>query len=281
MSKLILVTFADRRFSNSLKRIEVQTRRFPFNERYFLNEDTCLTKEYWKRLKPWLYRRGFGYWSWKFSIVKEYLEKINENDLLFYSDAGITWNSSEKALELFREHITSLSEDNDILVFSQQTITKDWTKGDILQEMDVYDDDNICNGKQLYAGFFCIKKTPQNMEIIDKLVSLSDIRRELITDKRSIYPNKKGFIENRHDQSIFSVLIRQYPRVEVAYSERYELDIDGNEILDSPIQVIRQKELERSTKSVFINKVLRPWREILHIYFKYIRHYDYIGRYSW
>ena len=86
MSKLILVSFADKRYRNSLARLEQQTKDFPFDERYFLTQDNCLTKEYWRSLKPWLYRRGFGFWNWKFRVVREYMNKIAEGDKLFFSD---------------------------------------------------------------------------------------------------------------------------------------------------------------------------------------------------
>ena len=35
--------------------------------------------------------RGAGFWLWKPYIIKKTLEKIEENDLLFYSDSGISF----------------------------------------------------------------------------------------------------------------------------------------------------------------------------------------------
>lgn len=282
MTKLILVSFADNRYKKSLERLKQQTEGFPFDSRFFHTEKNSFTKEYWKKLKPWFYRRGFGYWNWKFRLVLEYLEKLDNGDLLFFSDAGISWNSSPNALALFDSHISLLDGDNDILVFNQPTIEQEWTKGDILAKCGVYDDDNICKSLQLYSGFFCLKKSKRTLELVKRIVDMSDIDLELVTDKHSLTPNKPGFKENRHDQSLFSVLVKLYPHIEIPYSTNYELDKNGNEIVDCPIQVVRRKEIERPINMVLKNKILWPWRLFLHFYFRNFRDYEYTcDHYPW
>ena len=261
MRKIVLVSFADKRFSNSLKRLEENTRPFNFTERYFYTEKNALNRDYWKHLKPWLYRRGYGYWSWKSSIVREHLSKLEENDILFWSDAGVYWNSLETAINRFNEYIEMLDESGDFLTFQQPTIEQEWTK--------------------LWAGCFCVKKTKESCELIDKWVELSDLKKELITDKRSRKTNKEGFYEHRHDQSIFSVLIKRIPHVQINWHEVQAPDGNWNRKNMFPIQGRRIKEKESTMPYVFKNKLLRPWREILHLYFKYIRDYDYKGRYVW
>lgn len=274
-SKLILVSFADKRYRNSLKRLEEQTKDFPFDERYFLTQDNCLTKSYWRRLKPWFYRRGYGYWNWKFRVVNDYIERLSEGDKLFYSDAGITWNATFSAIERFKKQLTLVDDGNDVLVYDQPTIEQEWTKGDVLDALGVYDNEEICKSRQIYSGFFCIKKTERTCRLLKEIISFSDIEKELVTDKRSSKPNKTGFVENRHDQSIFSVMVKKGPHAIIHYSENYEIDNNGMEIKDCPIQVIRRKEIDRSLYEVIKNKMLRPWRDFLGFYFTKIRHYEY------
>ena len=282
MSKLILVSFADKRYRNSLKRLELQTKDFPFDERYFLTQENCLSKEYWHSLKPWLYRRGYGFWAWKASIVKDYLMRLDEGDLLFWSDAGIYWNYTEKSRSKFDEYIQMLAGENDILTFSQPTIEKEWTKGDVLKALGTYDDDKICNSNQLWAGLFLIKKTARTMGLIDHWIELNDLKRELITDKRSTIPSKEGFKEHRHDQSIFSVLVKTYPHIEIPWQETQVEDGDWDKLKDYPIQARRMKELDRPKSEIIKNKLLRPWRDFLGFYFKKIRHYEYLcDHYPW
>ena len=282
MSKVVLVSFADKRFRNSLIRLEQQTREFPFDERHFLNEDNCLSKEYWRNLKPWFYRRGYGFWAWKASIIKEYLCKINDGDLLFWSDAGIYWNYSNKSKNRFDEYVKMLTGDNDILTFSQPTIEKHWTKGDVLEAIGVYSNEDICNSQQLWAGLFLIKKTPRTTDFINRWVELNELKKELITDKRSTTPNKKGFIEHRHDQSVFSVLVKTYPHIVIPWQETQVQDVGWDCLADYPIQARRLKELDRPKSEIIKNKLLRPWRDFLNFYFKKIKHYEYTcDHYPW
>lgn len=282
MSKLILVSFADKRYRNSLKRLEEQTKDFPFDERYFLTPDNCLSKDYWRNLKPWLYRRGYGYWSWKSSIVKDYLSRLNNGDFLFWSDAGIMWNATPKSLLKFKEYINNLSKDNDILVFGQPTIEKEWTKGDVFDALEVYNNDLICDSCQYWAGCFLIKKTKRTIDFIDRLTELCDLRKELVTDKRSTVPNKEGFKEHRHDQSLFSVLVKTYPHVAIPWQETQASDGDWDKLKDYPIQARRLKEQDRPKSEIIKNKFMRPWRELLGFYFTKIRNYEYLcDNYPW
>lgn len=282
MSKLILVSFADSRYRNSLKRLEEQTRDFPFDERYFLTEKNCLTKEYWRKLKPWLYRRGYGFWAWKSSIVRDYLSRLDEDDMLFWSDAGLLWNATPKSLQRFGEYVKKLSGDNDILVFGQPTIEKEWTKGDVLEALGVYNDEAICESPQFWGGLFLIKKSARVLELIDRLIDLCDLSKELITDKRSYVPNKEGFKEHRHDQSLFSVLVKTYPHVAIPWQETQVDDDDWSKLADNPIQARRLKEQDRPKSEIIKNKLMRPWREFLGFYFTKIRHYEYLcDHYPW
>lgn len=282
MSKLILVSFADKRYRNSLVRLEQQTKDFPFDERYFLTQENCLTKEYWRSLKPWLYRRGFGFWAWKASIVKDFFSRMNDGDMLFYSDAGLFWNGTPKAISKFGEYPKMLSGNNDILVFTQPTIEKEWTKGDVLDALGVYDDERICNSMQFLGGLFLIKKTTRTMELVDRWIELNDLKKELVTDKRSTIPNKEGFKEHRHDQSIFSVLVKTYPHVEIPWQETQVEDGNWEKLKDYPIQARRLKELDRPKSEIIKNKLLRPWRDFLGFYFKKIRNYEYLcDHYPW
>ena len=72
MQKIILLSFADKRYKKSLERLKRQTEAFPFDERHFLTQEN-LPKSFRKTLKTWKYRRGYGYWRWKFYIVRNLL----------------------------------------------------------------------------------------------------------------------------------------------------------------------------------------------------------------
>ena len=282
MSRLILVSFADKRYRNALKRLEQYTEDFPFTERHFHTQENSFTKEYWRDLRPWFYRRGYGYWDWKARLVKYYYDSADEGDMIVWSDVGVYWNSSEKALHRFSEYIALLNDSNGVLAFQEPYIEQEWTKGDLLKELGVYDDIKVCTSLQLWSGCFIIRKQPSTVELVEKWAEVNDIKKELITDKCSEIPNKEGFKEHRHDQSSFSLLVKRMPHVEISWKETQELNKNWSLLDDYPVQARRHKEQNRPIGEVIKNKLLRPWRDFLGFYFKRIRHYEYLcDHYPW
>lgn len=282
MSKLVLVSFADNRYRNALKRLEACTKDFPFTERHFHNEKNTFDKQYWRRLKPWLYRRGYGYWEWKGQLVQHYLDKLDEGDFLVYSDAEVYWNATDTALKRFAEYLSMFNDKQQILAFQESCIEQEWTKGDVLQELGVYNDQNICNTAQLWGGCFILRKSEVVCEFVDEWCNINKLEKEYITDKRSESPNKLGFKEHRHDQSSFSILVKKLPHIEISYCETTPpSEQSWQELLAYPIQGRRHKLENRPLGEIVKNKLLRPWRMILNIYFRKVRKYEYIGGYSW
>lgn len=278
--KKILISFADSRYKESLEAIEANTKSFAFDERYFLTERNSLTKQFWKKTKPWLYRRGYGYWSWKAPIIKEYINNLQEGDICVWSDAGNYWNNKPEAVETFHDYISLLSEEKDILVFNQRFNIGDWTKGDILQVTGIYDDEIALGSPQCIAAMLFIKKTCSSTKLINRWCELSDIDKELITDKRSTVPNKPNFKENRHDQAILSALLLTYKNV-IFMPESEVMVWDGNweRLKDKPIQVRRTTHKGKKGKDKYLFALTKPWRYLLYLYFKYYRHYDFMWRY--
>lgn len=280
--RIVLVSFADSRYANALKRLERYTERFPFTERHFHTEKNTFTKKYWKELKPWLYRRGYGYWEWKGRLVREYLEGMEEGDIIVWSDAGICWNDAPAALKRFSEYLSMLKDGNDIIAFQEPYPEEEWTKGDLLAACDAYYDEKICKSLQLWGGVFIIKKSVDSMRFIYQWTSINEISKELITDLESGTPNKPGFKEHRHDQSSFSVLVKQMPHIEISHSETNAPSGDWTKMVGFPIWAKRTKEQGRPFSVRMRNKLLRPWRMLLGFYFRRVRHYHFLNQhYPW
>ena len=280
--KIVLISFADSRYANALKRLEGCTKDFPFTERHFHTEKNSFNRRYWKELKPGLYRRGYGYWEWKGRLVKEYLEQMNEGDILVYSDAGICWNAAPAALRRFSEYLSMLDGDNDVVAFQEPYPEQEWTKGDLLAACDAYYDEKVCTSLQLWGGVFLIKKSANSMRFVYQWISINEINKELITDLKSGTPNKPGFKEHRHDQSSFSVLVKQMPHIEISHKETNATEGDWEKMDNFPIWAKRTKEQGRPFSVIMKNKLLRPWRMWLGFYFRNIRHYHFLDEsYPW
>lgn len=281
-----LVSFADRRYRNALKRMAKNTEKFPFTERHFCDETNSLDQSYWRKLKPWLYRRGFGYWKWKADIVKSFFDKMSDGDIIVYTDGGIVWNNSDKALERFQDYLDMLTLEKTILAFQEPYIEQEWTKGDLLKAVGVYDDDAFIGTNQLWGGCFMLMKSPVSEKFLNDWIALNNLSKELITDKRSIVANKPGFKEHRHDQSTFSLTAKRYPHTEISWKETHLedsncLNVDAANC-NSPILAKRTKEIGRPKSEIIKNKLLRPWRMFLNFYFRKIRDYEFADtKYPW
>ena len=172
-----------------------------------------------------------------------------------------------------------------ILAFQEPYIEQEWTKGDLLKAVGVYDDDAFIGTNQLWGGCFMLMKSPVSEKFLTDWIALTNLSKELITDQRSIVANKPGFKEHRHDQSTFSLTAKRYPHIEISWKETHVedsncLNVDAANC-NSPILAKRTKEIGRPKSEIIKNKLLRPWRSFLHFYFKYIRNYDYRGKYVW
>jgi len=162
-------------------------------------------------------KRGYGYWIWKPYFILKSLSELEDNDFLIWSDSGTTINY--KAYERMKELYTLL-ETNDIVAFHNGYYELRWTKQDtvqaVLNALNKSENDyhlSIEKQRNQYCtGFMMIKKTINTMKMVELWYKLM-LNYHLIDDSPSILPNHPTFIENRHDQSIYSLLIRFTPKV--------------------------------------------------------------------
>ncbi|MEO1520478.1 MAG: hypothetical protein AAFU78_06840 [Cyanobacteria bacterium J06633_2] len=161
---------------------------------------------YEKNKKILAQRRGAGYWLWKPYLMKKSLELLNDGDFLFYCDSG----------SYFIQPITplieiSLNNGQDIIPFgSPYCKEKTWTKRDAFILMDC-DSPEYFESHQRLASFVLFKKSDYTMTFLEDYLHFAQDER-IITDieNQCGLPNYPGFKENRHDQSIFSLLTKKY-----------------------------------------------------------------------
>jgi hypothetical protein len=152
-------------------------------------------------------KRGYGYWIWKFYIVREFLNTIPENDILLYTDIGCTFNYNGR--KRMYEYFDMVNEKNSLLfelVFPELSYTK----------MDTYrrifpNSDEHFYTKQRCSGIFFIKNTKHNRDVFEELKIIhgeNDYR--YVTDEPSELPNDSSFVDHRHDQSLLSLVGKKY-----------------------------------------------------------------------
>lgn len=159
--------------------------------------------------------RGGGYWIWKPYIIKHQMERIRENDFLVYLDAGCTIDSHKG--RRFHEYLETLSRSEyGILAFQLSFRECDWTVKECFSHFDVPLDSGIRRTGQLISGILIMKKTKHLEQIINTWYQTVCDNVLLFTDHFNECPQRPGFHENRHDQSVLSVIMKKYGAVVLA-----------------------------------------------------------------
>ena len=170
--------------------------------------------------------RGYGYWLWKPVIMQMTLRAANWDDLIIYCDSGSSVLPGFDRWMLRYYRTLLYSGDHDVLVFQIRHKASHWTKGDLYRTVGLEMDDEM----QLTTCCIMVRKTPSSVELIDKWADLMHANTHNIDDSPSESPNHAFFVEHRHDQSCWDLLVRgkKYPRVFISsdnISDRKDLNV--------------------------------------------------------
>jgi len=144
-------------------------------------------------------KRGNGYWIWKsYFINKTMIEKLNYGDYLIYADAGILYMNSSHLLIDF------------MWAYKLTILEKSYTKRDAFILMDA-DTPYYYDTNQYMAGIQIYKKSNYTVKFIQEWLNYCQDERIITGIKNTLgHHNYPGFIENRHDQTALSILIKKY-----------------------------------------------------------------------
>ena len=150
--------------------------------------------------------RGAGYWLWKPLIIKDALAGVDFGDYVFYVDSGAFYVHDMHALIDAMERAKT-----DVMSFESAYFEREatWSKRDAFILMDC-DDEKFAESVQRASGFIVLKKSPASVALIDEFLEYAQDPR-IITDMPNQLgmENYAGFWENRHDQTIWSLLTKK------------------------------------------------------------------------
>ena len=155
--------------------------------------------------------RSAGHSIWKIHLIKKTLEISKKNDIVMYIDCGSTINPL--AAKRFYEYIEILnSSEFGNLMFENPSvyIEKHWTTKRLFDYFQVDENSDIRNTPQLIGGHLLFKKNEHTKDYVDLFFKCLDFDEKLITDYYNNEDNHDEFIENRHDQSIWSLLTKTF-----------------------------------------------------------------------
>ena len=200
--KVILISYANKPFYKSQQQLKKSAYKYGIDEVIDYNE-IWLKKQtafYQKNKHILSQKRGNGFWLWKPFIILDVLKKMDENDIICYSDSGNILISSILPL------VNLVSKNEPLLFCNSEHKNKIWTKRDCFYFMNC-DNKFYHESFQVSAGFLLLKKTKANIKIIQEWLALCE-NENILTDipNKCGLPNFEEYIDHRHDQSILSLL---------------------------------------------------------------------------
>tara|TARA_B100000795_G_C22672158_1_gene388388 strand:- start:27 stop:812 length:786 start_codon:yes stop_codon:yes gene_type:complete len=214
---IFFITFGNEKFKNSRERIINEAKNIGiFNKCFYETEDIINDEEFVKALKYKEFRRifslckGFGYWMWKPYIIYKNLCLLNDNDILVYCDSGSSFHINPIlklwSKQKFYQYFNEINNNKGCLSFSNGSMECEYTKSEVFKYFNVENNLSIINTDQREAGFHVIRKCDFTMKIYERWWTLAKKNPELFDD--SICKVENNFKENRHDQSIWSLICK-------------------------------------------------------------------------
>ena len=204
--KVVAISYADKKYFKQLKINKFTAINVGKVDKYYNYKPEDIDIDFKIKNKDILSRkRGNGYWIWKpYFILKTLKEKLNNGDYLLYTDSGILYlDKVEKIIKFM------ISKNEDIWAIRTGYIEKKYSKRDAFILLDA-DSPIFTDTFQYMAGIQIYKKSQISKNFLETLLKYSTDKR-IVTDDPNTkgLPNYNGFIDNRHDQTVLSILTKK------------------------------------------------------------------------
>lgn len=201
----------------AVNRVVKEARQLNFFDEIHGYTDLDLKKsDFWSHHKSFIETpaRGYGCWIWKPYFIKTELDKLKNDDILIYCDAGCMINPQgmPRLLE-YIEMLNTNTEGYGMISFQLGYEEYKYTKRAIFEHLNA--PESIQNMQQCLGTIQIIKKNTHSMNIINKWYDIATNNYNLI-DFNTLSTNESpNFVQNRNDQSILSVLVNIYGSIKL------------------------------------------------------------------
>jgi len=157
-------------------------------------------------------KRGAGYWLWKSYFINKKLEDVDEGDVVCYCDSKYLIKTDVRNIE--KEYILDKNIGITLNKPDQAAFYKEkfYSKEDAFNLMGIKNEYKLQfkESPQAWAGFIIIRKANFSSFFIKKWLQFSQ-NPLIITDSKSVTGKEDAFfIENRHDQTVLSLLAKKW-----------------------------------------------------------------------
>lgn len=203
----VAINFADQRFEIARKYNTYSAYKYGKFDKVIEYSPDSIDENFKNENSQWFIEshRVIGrYGLWRPHIVIDALSKMELGDYLCYSDAGTYFVKSVDYLINTME-----SHGDDMMVFGLPFVEKQWTKRDIFIYLNADTESIVCS-PQILSTIFIVKKSLKTIDFFEKFKQLTFELPNLFTDEENRLgkANYEEFLENRHNQSILSVLAK-------------------------------------------------------------------------
>lgn len=150
-------------------------------------------------------KRGAGYWLWKPYIIDNAFGLLKNGDYLVYADSGSFY---KRDIRLIIEYMKK----NKMPVFLNELDHKEgeYSKRDAFVYMGA-DDRGLETTYQYEASFLLIEKSEITDRFLKEWLYYACDKRIISDDANTCgLPNYDGFVQNRYDQTVLSLLAKKY-----------------------------------------------------------------------
>lgn len=202
------VTFANRRYGGSLRRIRDQAKALDRFTTIRPLDERSLGNDYWQRHATTVrtHARGYGLWTWKPYVIAATLAEAAPGEMVVYCDAGCSLNVEGQ--HRFDEYLTlAAAHPTGMLGFELDGTVGEWTKRAALAALG---QDTAATRRLQMISATCLvfqASAATRSLVHDWWEYMADPT--VIDDTTSPGGEHPGFRGHRHDQSLFAVLAHQ------------------------------------------------------------------------
>lgn len=203
--------------------------------------------------------RGGGLWSWKPDVIWQTMQQADDGDLVFYCDSGCSLSPS-KEWEWYKSILGKYE------IVAQRILmrTDKWTRREIIEKFN-YIQNNWKKCYQFEATSVILRVTPFTRAFINEWRTIMIYESSLVMDvaDEERVNQLPEFIENRHDQAIYSALLYKYlddltitKKIYACWDRIEDCRMFGK-------QAIRATRLRNGEKETTIHRILSILKRII------------------
>ena len=208
--KVHFISYGDDKFVHSRNRIRKEATSCNWFDTIKVYNKDDISQEFQNKYKMILDKeRGGGYYIWKLDIIEQRLCEIEDGDMLVYIDCGCFINKN--GYTFFKECLDKLTKSEyGIISFETNWLEREYTTKQIFDFFDVQMD---MSGQYL-SGILIMKICNHLNIILQQAYDALNTKPYLFTDEYNILQDEH-FKDNRHDQSILSIIRKKYGSIPV------------------------------------------------------------------